>query len=129
MVDVHHFKLFNDHYGHVQGDACLRKVGEALKRCTRTRSNFVAPVGGAERVALAAPIALARDTHLAARYGGEEFAVLLPGVNLDTAARIAERIPPYRGRVAHCLSRRALGLCLDQRRRRVAGAERAPKPA
>jgi diguanylate cyclase (GGDEF)-like protein len=43
-------------------------------------------------VALAAPIALAGDTHLAARYGGEEFAVLLPGVNLETAARIAERI-------------------------------------
>ena len=93
MIDVDHFKLFNDHYGHVQGDACLRKVGEALKACTRTRSDIVAAVGGAEtRVALANPAALGRDTQLAARYGGEEFAVLLPGVGLETAARIAERI-------------------------------------
>jgi GGDEF domain-containing protein len=93
MIDVDHFKPFNDHYGHLQGDACLRKVGEALKACTRTRSDIVAAVGGAEtRLALASPAALGRDTQLAARYGGEEFAVLLPGVNLETAARIAERI-------------------------------------
>jgi GGDEF domain-containing protein len=93
MIDVDHFKPFNDHYGHVQGDACLRKVGEALKSCTRTRSDIVAAVGGAEtRLALASPAALGRDTQLAARYGGEEFAVLLPGIDLETAARIAERI-------------------------------------
>jgi diguanylate cyclase (GGDEF)-like protein len=41
---------------------------------------------------LADPAALGRGTQLAARYGGEEFAVLLPGVELETAARIAERI-------------------------------------
>jgi GGDEF domain-containing protein len=93
MIDVDHFKPFNDQYGHVQGDVCLRKVGEALKACTRTRSDMVAAVGGAEtRRALVNPAALGRDTQLAARYGGEEFAVLLPGIDLETAARIAERI-------------------------------------
>jgi GGDEF domain-containing protein len=92
MIDVDHFKPFNDRYGHVQGDTCLRKVGEALKACTRSRPDIAAVPAIEERRALTHPAALGRDSQLAARYGGEEFAVLLPGVDLNTAAKIGERI-------------------------------------
>ena len=78
MIDVDHFKPFNDRYGHVQGDACLRKVGEVLKARTKARSDTVTTV--------------CDDTHLAARYGGEEFAVLLPGTTLKEAAVVGERL-------------------------------------
>ena len=78
MIDVDHFKPFNDRYGHVQGDVCLRKVGEVLKARTKARSDMVTAVGD--------------DTHLAARYGGEEFAVLLPGTTLKEAAIVGERL-------------------------------------
>jgi diguanylate cyclase (GGDEF)-like protein len=79
MIDVDHFKPFNDRYGHVRGDACLRKVGEVLKACTKARADIVAAGVG-------------REAQLAARYGGEEFAVLLPGATLSEAARVAERL-------------------------------------
>ena len=92
MIDVDHFKSFNDRYGHVQGDMCLRKVGEALKSCTRSRTDIAAVPGIEERRALTHPAALGHGSQLAARYGGEEFAVLLPGVDLKTAAKIGERI-------------------------------------
>ena len=68
MIDVDHFKLFNDRYGHVQGDACLRRVGKLLM-------NFAC-----------------RPGDLSARYGGEEFAVLLPGASLAGARIVAERL-------------------------------------
>lgn len=68
MIDVDHFKLFNDHYGHVEGDVCLRRIGKLLKE-----------------------IATGEDD-LPARYGGEEFALLLPGVDVDTALRAGERL-------------------------------------
>jgi diguanylate cyclase (GGDEF)-like protein len=67
MVDIDHFKEFNDHYGHLGGDACLAKVAEAL----------------------AAGI---RDGDVVARFGGEEFSVILPDADLELATRIAERI-------------------------------------
>jgi diguanylate cyclase (GGDEF)-like protein len=66
MVDIDHFKLFNDRYGHVAGDTCLRAVGETLSLVTL------------------------EEAVLVARYGGEEFALLLPGLDLDRATAIAE---------------------------------------
>jgi diguanylate cyclase (GGDEF)-like protein len=64
MIDIDHFKKFNDHYGHLAGDACLRSVGEELAR-----------VQGATVVA---------------RYGGEEFALLFAATELHRAVDIAE---------------------------------------
>lgn len=66
MVDVDSFKAFNDCYGHVAGDKCLRRVATVLSGRARRAEDFVA------------------------RYGGEEFAVILPGTDLHTAERIGE---------------------------------------
>jgi diguanylate cyclase (GGDEF)-like protein len=68
MIDVDHFKLFNDKYGHVEGDTCLRAVGDVLAATSNGEADF------------------------AARYGGEEFALLLPGANMEEAIEIAERL-------------------------------------
>jgi diguanylate cyclase (GGDEF)-like protein len=68
MIDVDRFKLYNDHYGHIAGDECLRKVASILTE------------------------AALRSTDLVARYGGEEFAIILPGAGLHTASVFAERI-------------------------------------
>lgn len=68
MIDVDHFKAYNDYYGHTQGDACLHQVAQAL----------------------AATVNRAGD--LVARYGGEEFAVLLAGSPLAVAVALAEKI-------------------------------------
>ncbi len=93
MIDVDHFKAFNDRYGHVQGDRCLRKVGEAIKASTRAGSDMIAAAAYADgRSKTANPKALSDGGQLAARYGGEEFAVLLPAVDLDDATRVAERL-------------------------------------
>jgi diguanylate cyclase (GGDEF)-like protein len=67
MVDVDHFKAYNDQHGHLGGDACLKQIAGA--------------VAGEMR---------AND--LVARYGGEEFAVILPNQSLKGAAIVAERI-------------------------------------
>ena len=68
MIDVDHFKQFNDCYGHQRGDLCLRDVAGAI-------------VSG-----------LFHPDDVAARYGGEEFAVILPKTSTDNAALVAERI-------------------------------------
>ncbi len=68
MLDIDQFKAFNDAYGHISGDQCLREVARAM---TKTVS---------------------RATDLVARYGGEEFVVLLPETCLRGAVMLAERI-------------------------------------
>ena len=52
MIDVDHFKLYNDHYGHPAGDACLQQVAAALKRHLRKPGDLVARLGGEEFIAV-----------------------------------------------------------------------------
>ena len=82
LIDIDHFKKFNDSFGHQVGDQVLRLVAKVLK----------------ENV---------RDQDLAARYGGEELFAVLPGADLDVCAGIADRI---RQRISDArLTRRATG--------------------
>lgn len=67
MLDIDHFKEFNDRFGHPAGDELLRQVAEVLRQS-------------------------ARGYDMAARYGGEEFALLLPNTTLQQAVQVAERI-------------------------------------
>lgn len=67
MLDIDHFKKFNDTYGHPLGDEVIRLVGGCLNACTKGRD-------------------------IACRYGGEEFAVILPATDLVGAATVAEQI-------------------------------------
>ena len=68
MIDVDHFKAYNDHCGHLQGDECLRQVARLL----------VDVVG--------------RPGDLVARYGGEEFVCLLPEIGMAGALSIADKL-------------------------------------
>jgi len=68
MIDVDHFKKYNDHYGHLEGDACLRMVAEAMK--------------GHQW----------RGRDVVSRYGGEEFVCLMPETSLEAALAKAEAI-------------------------------------
>ncbi|MFZ4287793.1 diguanylate cyclase domain-containing protein [Variovorax sp. HJSM1_2] len=67
MIDIDHFKKYNDHYGHQGGDAALAGVAQILKKCVK------------------------RSGELVARYGGEEFSLLLPGSDAAAAAVVAQR--------------------------------------
>ncbi len=91
MIDVDHFKPFNDHYGHVQGDACLSKVSAVLMAATRVQDD-----SPAREIELPASFdrvsGHVRRPDFAARYGGEEFAVLLQGADLESAIEVAERL-------------------------------------
>jgi diguanylate cyclase (GGDEF)-like protein len=68
LLDVDSFKLYNDSYGHPQGDLCLQQIAQACKH------------------------SVVRTTDCFARYGGEEFAVVIPDAEAKCAARIAERL-------------------------------------
>lgn len=68
LCDVDNFKSYNDEYGHLQGDDCLRRVAQTIAEVVQ------------------------RPADLVARYGGEEFAIILPNTPLDGAFIVAERI-------------------------------------
>ena len=68
MLDVDHFKKYNDHYGHLEGDACLRQIAHTLQTVVE------------------------RAPDILARYGGEEFVVILPDTDSQGAAALARRI-------------------------------------
>jgi diguanylate cyclase (GGDEF)-like protein len=68
MIDVDHFKLFNDTYGHPEGDACLSRLGETLSGIAAETMGF------------------------AGRYGGEEFCLLLPNTDSNHALEIGETV-------------------------------------
>ena len=68
MIDVDHFKLYNDTYGHPEGDACLTRLGETLSGIAAETMGF------------------------AGRYGGEEFCLLLPNVGAERAREIGETV-------------------------------------
>lgn len=68
LVDIDHFKQFNDHYGHGAGDRCLKEVASALSA------------------------AVTRGGDLVARYGGEEFVLLAPETNINGIRQLAEQL-------------------------------------
>ena len=67
ILDIDHFKLYNDHYGHVRGDECLKRVSQALS------------------------VGATRPRDIVARYGGEEFVIVLPETDAAGAISVAER--------------------------------------
>lgn len=68
MLDIDHFKGYNDLYGHQEGDRCLQRVAEILNSLMQRAGDLVA------------------------RYGGEEFVAILPGLSAQSAAEVAEKI-------------------------------------
>jgi diguanylate cyclase (GGDEF)-like protein len=68
IIDIDHFKEYNDNYGHVKGDVCLTQVAQVLKNTLKRKVDFVA------------------------RYGGDEFVVVLSDTDIKGAKQIAESI-------------------------------------
>lgn len=69
LLDIDYFKIFNDTYGHLEGDECLKAVAKALVNCLDNN-----------------------NSNIAFRYGGEEFAIILPGISKNQCLAIAEKI-------------------------------------
>ncbi|MBD3894713.1 GGDEF domain-containing protein [Halomonas sp. ML-15] len=76
FIDVDHFKVYNDSYGHPQGDTCLKRVAQSLEE------------------------ALGRPGDIVARYGGEEFVILLPNTTLSGGLDVAQRVHDHLSRQA-----------------------------
>ena len=68
MIDIDYFKPFNDRYGHLEGDDCLKKVAKTIESLLRRPGDFVA------------------------RYGGEEFGIVLPGIDATGTENLAQKI-------------------------------------
>ncbi len=68
LSDVDYFKQFNDRYGHLAGDACLKQIAQVLQACVNPAADLVA------------------------RYGGEEFGIILPNTDLNGALRVVRRM-------------------------------------
>ena len=68
MIDIDHFKFYNDEFGHIQGDECLKLVASAIAKSQ------------------------CREEDFAARYGGEEFVLLLPYTTLEGAKKVAKQL-------------------------------------
>lgn len=68
FIDIDYFKRYNDHYGHLAGDICLKEVAKAIEKNLKRPSDFVA------------------------RYGGEEFAIILPSTVYEGATMLADNI-------------------------------------
>jgi diguanylate cyclase (GGDEF)-like protein len=71
LLDVDFFKKYDDHYGRVAGDSCLRQIATIIKSCVARPPDFVC------------------------RYGGEEFIIALPGTNLEGGETVAQRIVDF----------------------------------
>jgi len=68
MIDIDYFKKYNDRYGHLKGDKCIKNIAKILRESVK------------------------RDTDFVARYGGEEFVVVLPNTAIDGAKKVANRL-------------------------------------
>ena len=81
LIDIDHFKLFNDHYGHLEGDACLQQVSQLLEQTIRESDRLY-------------------------RYGGEEFLLVLPDTDQGGAMVLARRLVEnlYDAAIPHCKS-------------------------
>jgi len=82
LFDVDFFKNYNDHYGHVEGDECLKRVAQALAGAVHRPPDFLA------------------------RYGGEEFVLLLPASDAQAARAVAERCRQavFKAQIPHAAS-------------------------
>ncbi len=81
LIDIDHFKLYNDHYGHLEGDSCLQQVSQSLESAIRASDRLY-------------------------RYGGEEFLLVLPGTDQGGATVLAKRFVDklYAAAIPHCKS-------------------------
>ena len=99
MIDIDHFKLYNDHYGHQQGDQCLVKVAQTLQEVAQNRGDG-----------------------MMARYGGEEFVGLFKVTDQDASMQLAQKLVkhvnalglPHAKSSTHASVSISLGLCFSE---------------